>query len=327
MAETYSVLFTGRLKPGADPEQVAAAFAARFRVHPQRVRDMLEAGGEVVVKSGLDAGEAREHEHALARIGLEVRIDPPVAEDARIGEFHAPRTVPAGHGWNWLRDGFKMVFAKPADWIVAVLLCFVLNFILNLIPIAGFASPIVAPVFVGGLMLGAYNQDRGGKFGVGYVFAGFSGSKVVSLLLAGAVYAVALVLIDWIVELVMGMEGLAPATLAGLDASSWMEFAADQGALPSLLLPLLVGLTLTIPLSMAYWFTPVLVALDEVPPFKAMEMSFRASLRNILPFTVYGLIAPAMIIAGAIPLLLGLLVVMPAIVASFYTSYRDIFRD
>jgi uncharacterized membrane protein len=87
----------------------------------------------------------------------------------------------------------------------------------------------------------------------------------------------------------------------------------------------LVAILLGIPLAMAMYFAPSLVALDQVPVLKAFSLSFFGCLRNILPFLVYGLVAMLMLILGTLPLLLGLLVVLPILTIAVYTAYRDIF--
>ena len=46
---------------------------------------------------------------------------------------------------------------------------------------------------------------------------------------------------------------------------------------------------------------------------------------NILPFLIYGLVAMVLVILGSLPLMLGLLVVVPLLTIAIYTAYRDIF--
>jgi uncharacterized membrane protein len=41
---------------------------------------------------------------------------------------------------------------------------------------------------------------------------------------------------------------------------------------------------------------------------------------------LYGVIAVLLVFLGTIPLLLGLLVVIPLLTIAIYTAYRDIFR-
>ncbi len=118
----------------------------------------------------------------------------------------------------------------------------------------------------------------------------------------------------------VGISGLDPAVLEQQDPEL---LAATLG--PMLLLALLFLMLLLIPLVMAYWFAPVLVVLEDMQALEAMKMSFAACWRNVMPFLIFGLAAFALLVIGAIPFGLGLLIVSPILVASIYAAYRDIF--
>jgi uncharacterized membrane protein len=72
-------------------------------------------------------------------------------------------------------------------------------------------------------------------------------------------------------------------------------------------------------------FSPALVLLDGMGPMEAIRQSFHGSLKNMLPLSVYGLVALGLLFLGAIPLGLGLLVVWPILTAAIYAAYRDIY--
>ncbi|HSD52834.1 MAG TPA: BPSS1780 family membrane protein, partial [Burkholderiales bacterium] len=93
----------------------------------------------------------------------------------------------------------------------------------------------------------------------------------------------------------------------------------------SVLLASLIALALGVPVYMAIWFAPALVALNEFEPLQAIKASFGACLKNIVPFLLYGVILFALAIVASIPLGLGWLVLGPVLAASVYTAYRDIF--
>ena len=95
----------------------------------------------------------------------------------------------------------------------------------------------------------------------------------------------------------------------------------------SVMLPLLFALLLLMPLLMAYWFAPVLVGLNGLSAADAMKLSFKASLRNMLPMLAYSVIIVGLMIVAIIPFGLGLLVVIPTMMTSLYTSYQDIFVE
>jgi hypothetical protein len=105
-------------------------------------------------------------------------------------------------------------------------------------------------------------------------------------------------------------------------------------ALGPALVALLVGMTLSVPLTMAMWFAPLLVVFGNEKPAPALRYSFLACLRNMLPFLVYGLIILVPLILFMAPFDLanmernpGLWVVALLMLPSIYTSYRDIFRE
>jgi uncharacterized membrane protein len=102
--------------------------------------------------------------------------------------------------------------------------------------------------------------------------------------------------------------------------------AAAAAAGGGVMLVALLGLGALIPLMMAYWFAPILVVFHDLTAADAMKTSFNACLNNILPFTVYSLVAAVLIILAAIPFGIGLVVLIPTMMASLYASYKDVFN-
>lgn len=237
------------------------------------------------------------------------------------GMIREPRRVPASHGWLWLKQGFAMVFASPVHWIGALLIWLVANVVFNLLPVISTLSALIAPVLMGGLMLGAYEQDIGKGFNIERLVAGFSESFR-PLLVVGLVYMLGMIVIGLVASVTLGGLFSSATAYLGRDTALPLELAFN----PLMWLPLLVALALSVPLLMAYWFAPALVMLDKVTPMDALGKSMAACSKNVWPFLVYGLAGAVVLILGAIPFFIGLLIVMPAIVASMYTSYRDIFR-
>jgi uncharacterized membrane protein len=117
------------------------------------------------------------------------------------------------------------------------------------------------------------------------------------------------------------------SALGGIEAMQTEDPAVMVAVIssPSFYLAVLVGMALMIPLMMAFWFAPSLVALNDVPALSAMKLSFVGCLKNILPFLLYGLIAFVFMLIAAIPFGLGLLILSPVLIASVYAGYRDIY--
>ncbi len=101
-----------------------------------------------------------------------------------------------------------------------------------------------------------------------------------------------------------------------------MLAALGVGAVLALLLTLLLG----VPLMMAFWFAPALVALRNDEPLAAMKASFGACLSNMLPMLVYSVLGLVLAIAATLPFALGWLVLAPMFAGSVYASYKDIFE-
>jgi hypothetical protein len=279
------------------------------------------------------------------------RDAPPAERDAsvRVRVFSAdePRRLSAGHGWQWIRCGMEHLKRAPGQWIAAVALLISITLLLVLIPlIGGVASALVSPILLGGLMSGAHRQRGGEPFRALAVLEGFSGHGR-TLAAVGGLYLLGSLLVS---ILLVGVLGLLFGDLmldSGGSTVTDAEALAQQLG-PSILLALLLAVALSSPLLMAYWLAPALVVLKGLRAWEAMKLSFRASLKNLLPLTVYGLgalllgflvLLPMALIAGLLSGVAGgalaflsvvaplaaMLLISPILIGSMYCAYRDIF--
>jgi uncharacterized membrane protein len=240
----------------------------------------------------------------------------------------SPRAVDAGRGAAWWSEGWRLFTPAVGPWILIVVIGFVLNLILAFIPILGsIASHLLFPILAGGLMLGCRAIDRGEPLTIGHLFAGF-GPRAGSLLIVALIYIVATIaILLFVVALVVAFFGVAVLSHLWSGQDSLSDGAALSGIALIVLVGLLLFLLLYLPLVMAVWFAPALVVLQGAEPWAAMKLSFIGSLKNILPFLIYGVVGIALAIVATIPLLLGWLVLGPVTVASVYASYCDIFEQ
>jgi uncharacterized membrane protein len=235
------------------------------------------------------------------------------------GNFVAEgRTVPAGHGWTWIADAWELFKRAPVVWIGMVLAFAVIFFVLAFIPVLGaLASVALGPVFGAGFVIGCRALDEGGELKFGHLFAGFQ-TRFGTLVAVGLLYLAASFLIMLLVGLIAGVSmfaifagGTEPANVAAAFATMGLAF--------------LIATALMLPVVMAIWFAPPLVAFSELSAFDALKSSFLGCLKNIVPFLIYGLILLGFAILASIPFGLGWLVLAPVIGASIYTAYRDIY--
>jgi len=239
----------------------------------------------------------------------------------------SPSAVPGRRGWDWILDGFRYFGANPWAWILAVLALLAISVVVGLVPfVGGLAASVLATLFTGGLMLGVREQDEGRPFRVEHLFAGFSNNPgqlglTAVLYLAGTLAIGILTAAGMLVTAGPLLSTLRPEALPAADPAAMLELVG-----PAMLIPVLVGALFLIPLMMAYFFAPALVVLDGLPAPTAMRLSFSGCLKNIVPFLLYGLVGLVLLVLGAIPFGLGLLVVMPVFVGSIYAAYRDIYH-
>jgi len=239
----------------------------------------------------------------------------------------SPSAVPGRRGWDWIVDGFRYFGANPWAWILAVLALVVISVVIGLVPfVGGLVSSVLATLFAGGLMLGVREQDEGRPFRAEHLFAGFSSNSgqlglIAGLYLAGTLAIGILTAAGMLVTAGPLLSSLQPEAMPAADPAAMLELLG-----PAMLIPMLVGALFLIPLMMAYFFAPALVVLDGLPATTAMRLSFSGCLKNIVPFLLYGLVGLVLLVLGAIPFGLGLLVVMPIFAGSVYAAYRDIYH-
>ena len=255
--------------------------------------------------------------------------DPYAAPKARVadlpaaaaeGQFIAEgQAVPAGRGWAWWTEAWALFRRQPGTWILVIVVFVAISIAIGIIPFLGnIAGYILGPIFAGGLMLGCHELARGGELRVGHLFAGFQ-DHLGRLALLGVAYLL-MFLVAFIVAFAVAGAGLGLGWLIGMGD-------ARPGGISTMtmLLAALVALALMIPAAMAIWFAPALVVQNDFAVGDALKASFSASLRNFVPFLVYGAAFLGLGILASIPLMLGWFVLGPALIASVYTAYRDIF--
>jgi uncharacterized membrane protein len=240
----------------------------------------------------------------------------------------SPRSVAAGNGASWWGEAWRLFVPSFGVWLLVIVILVVLSMVLAVIPVVGhLASQVLFPVFMGGLMLGCRDVDRGQPLTVNHLFAGFS-ARASPLFILGLLYTgIAIAIVLAVAGILMVFFGTAVLAQLFRLSDPFAASAVIGGVLMVMLVGALLFLLLYLPLIMAIWFAPALVVLRGLDPWAAMKMSFRGCLQNVLPFLIYGLIGIALAVVATIPLALGWLVLAPVSIASIYTAYCDIFEE
>jgi hypothetical protein len=248
------------------------------------------------------------------------------------------QTVNSSAGWRWLFTGFAIFRRNPPILSLLVVVYWFTVVFLNILPVIGVvAASLIIPGLSVGLMQAARNIERGQSANIQTLYGGLR-ENTRTLLALGGLYLVATLAVLGMSTIIDGGD-----LLRYMLASNRAERAAVEDA--DFTLPALFVMVLLVPVLMAWWFAPVLAAWHRLTLGRALFFSFIACWMNWRAFIAYG--AAVVIVVGVVPgLLLGVLllimpgaagllsglfmvlmalVVAPAIFASFYASYRDIF--
>ena len=244
----------------------------------------------------------------------------PAPPPARVEDVNDPesRSLPAGSGLEWLRQGWQCFSASPGLWMGITVVWVVVLVVLNVVPLFGtIASTLLAMVTVGGLMHGCRALSRGERLTLEHLWAGF-GDRVNPLLALGAWYLAAMLAVTLFVVLMSALV----AGVAGLAA--FAALVVVSAATPLLFV---MAVLLMAPVLMAVWFAPALVVFHRMTALDAMRASFFASLRNAPAFVVFSLLYIVLVVLASIPAMLGWLVLLPVTFGAIYASYRDVFQQ
>ncbi len=228
-------------------------------------------------------------------------------------EGQAIRSVDVGRGVEWLAGGFRMFGKAPGVWVLIVIALVVGSWILGMIGpgwMSGALSTVVGTAAMGVLMRCCKSLDDGVDIA--------TGAQATASLAPLWMLGVFAMLMSIALHFLAGLLGLSSMVSLMMSPSTFIHVAG---------LSMLIYLAASIVMGMAIWLAPALVVLKGVAPLQAIKMSLSASLKNIVPYLIYSLLAIMLCVIAAIPLGLGLLVALPMIFCSSYLAYKDIFAS
>jgi hypothetical protein len=248
------------------------------------------------------------------------------------------RVVSFGSGVRWFAEGWRLFRVSPGLWLALVFAYWMILATVSLLPVIGFAAWVLHPAFSVGFMSLSRSCEQRDRLEAALLFDGFRGRPMVQLILGCAYLGLLAALIG------------ATTIADGGSLSRWIltGHRPEDEQLHSMefFAALLLAGALYVPVMMLFWFAPVLAAWHAMGPAQALFYSFFASLMNwraflgylavaasvtvVLPFLLLGALLLASggrpgfnVMAVVFPFLIFLL---PSLFASFYASYRDVFR-
>ena len=241
------------------------------------------------------------------------------------------RSVRSAQGWAWIGEGWILFRKAPGLWLAFVLVLFIATKLLLRIPVLSIVFVLLMPIFIAGLMEGCRALDLGGALQPGHLVSGFrkDSSRLVTV---GGYWLVGNIAVFVIVRHLGGDAIPELQKMMAQGTAITPQVAQEmQTAVRTVTRALLVGTLVSVPLTMAVVYAPMLVYFHDQGPFEAMKASFVACLKNALPMLVYGLaVLAGMFLITPFSMALGqydlaVWVLAPIVLPSLYASYKDIF--
>ena len=184
--------------------------------------------------------------------------------------------------------------------------------LLSFVPFAGgIAAHFITFLFLGGFLLAADALAEQSELDFQYLFSGFQ-YKFLELSLLALLYLLMMMVFVFIFFIV------------------FMPFQhiKDFSNVTILIAPISLLIVFVYIWMMSFWFATALVVFNDLNPIRAMIMSIKGCLKNILPFTVYGFIFLLIsLILSLVTLGFAFLALVPISYLSYYTSYRSVWTD
>lgn len=235
----------------------------------------------------------------------------------------SPRKCDAAAGMSWIVKAFGLFKDQPLLWFGMSVTFLVIVGIASSIPLLNILIIPTLFMFLGGFIKGAAAQSQGAELRFDHLFSAFK-SHWQPLLILGLLYLVGIIIC--MIPLFIAMGSMMFSMMTGGMGSSYGMM--NDISLGSIFLGYLLSMLLIIPLYMALWFAPALVVLHNLEPIAAMKKSFEAGKVNVVPILVYGLISVLLLpILTMLTLGLGVFLILPIMLLTYYTSYRDVWTD
>ncbi len=248
-------------------------------------------------------------------------------------------------GISWIKESIALFKTAPRKWLMLALAYLSLFVMLPSIPVLqffAFLSVLIWPIFLAVAIAQYRNAELNKQEAIAQTLQ-IMQPKMLQLMALGGACLLYAVLMSMILN--SDLQGLANIAQNKDKMTEPQMMALMQKMLPVMLKMLL----LSIPLLMATWFSPMLIAFNNYSVVKAVKSSIAGSLQFIialtaawlaLSFGILGLMLGVGIFGGIVSalvpalgqllipfILFGCMLLATALMLAFqYVSYRDVFR-
>jgi len=250
---------------------------------------------------------------------------------------HNGRTVESvlanGYSFNlgdYIGRAFKLFGNDAGSYLGYVLLYFIINFVINMLPfIGGIASLAINPALIAGWYIYARNHNMGHTRGFGNFFDGFKGPHWIQLILASLVtsifvaIAVAIVIVPFFFSTLVDMFSNFSEMREMRDPDDMRAFAMGMFTGKIVLGIVIAGLLGSL-VAVLYCLAPMFIVFRGMSFWDAMEASRKVVTKNYMQFLVFFIVLIVILVIGTLLCCIGLLVAIPIYYLSLYVAFEAI---
>ena len=207
-------------------------------------------------------------------------------------------SVAPKEGYTWIRQGIWLFKQSPIGFLMLVFMYVFLAQLAVLVPVIGvFAVLVLTPTLSVGFMTACRQAIQKERIRPMVYLAALQSTAVVRkrILQLGLVYAALILALSFILSMLVDFELLLPLMTS--------DKPVTPEAIRQIYLVLFFGAILYIPVAMLMWFSPILVAWEDMSIPQALFSSCLACWTNRGAFFLYRAIWSVVLIA--IPLIIG----------------------
>ena len=242
------------------------------------------------------------------------------------------RVRPLSAGSQWFVDAGKLMNGQFVRWLSLMLVFLAVFIISNLIQGVMILYAALSPVFWAGIFLAGSAASNKLEWTPSILLEPLKRHHKSLLLLGVILMVLNLLMALWLsssLAEIIDFENLNKIMLEVAntgDKEPLIKLFSDPQLVEQILMKVLLAMLIFLPITMAGWFAPALIFEHNLKPLAALTLSFKACSANFLPFLSYGLIGMVLIIVTMAFFIFAILV-LPLLLATYYTSYRDIWPE
>lgn len=223
---------------------------------------------------------------------------------------------------EYIKKGFEIFKKDIGSYIGFIIVVVIAQMIVSMIPfVKGFVSTLLGPVFVGGFIV-AKKIDKNEE----YTFSSFfDGTKnyvnlLLVMLIPNLIVGVVILIIGGWAYFKMAFLGIKP-NFNPTDIDSLIKMSGSMtGMAGRASLAGLISLGITV----LFLFATFFVLFENFEPIKALDVSRKIISKKFINWIGFIFLLVVFNIAGAICLVVGLLITIPSTICALYVAYEDV---